>query len=167
MVFVSLLFYERVFMNSFFDLLLFGIIIGLITAIVTIYVTKKQVEDRGFDFTEDAIGTHHTRTYEVKLPYHEAYDICIHYIQSIPNVIIETENRAIGKIVAKTKLHMKNGKSLIEISIQRIGSDRAKIAISSRTLRRIVMYDNGFNLQNVESIKTSLYDVIVPRPQVV
>jgi hypothetical protein len=148
-----------------FEGLYLGIIIVFITALLTIYSTKKQVEDRGLDFTEDALGTYHTRSYEVKLSYHKAYDICIDYIQSIPKVVIETENRAIGKIEAKTKLHMKNGKSLIEISIQRIGSDRAEIEISSRAQSKFAMYDNGFHLQNVESIKTHIYDFIIPKPQ--
>src|SRR4030042_3387264 len=98
------------------------------------------------------MGGHHVRNVELRVPYDEAFDLCIESLNVVKRSKIQKENRSQGKIVARTGMTWRTWGDVISFAIRNPGNDGIQIEVSSRPALRWTLIDYGKNLENVELI---------------
>lgn len=132
--------------------LFFGVFMSLILGLVHSWSVKRIPSGK----SEKAMGVHHVRNVELRLPYDKAFNLCIESISLIKKCKIQKEDRSEGKIVAKAGMTWKTLGDLISFEVHKIENDRTQIVISSRPAVVTTLVDYGKNLENVERISSFL-----------
>jgi hypothetical protein len=112
----------------------------------------KSVKRMALGKSAEAMGVRHVRNVELRLPYDEAFDLCIESLSLIKKCKIHNEDRVQGKIVAKAGMTWKTWRDVISFEVRKIGNDGIQIEVSSRPALRTTVVDYGKNLENVEKI---------------
>lgn len=142
----------------------FGIPIGLVAGVaVCIFfggffsltlglLHTWSVKRMSYGISEEAMGVHHVRNVELRLPYDKAYDLCIESISLIKKCRIKNEDRSQGKIEAKAGMTWKTWGDVISFDVRKIDIDKIQVEASSRPAVRMTLVDYGKNLDNVETL---------------
>lgn len=112
----------------------------------------KSVERMALGKSAEAMGVHHVRNVELRLPYDKAFDLCIESLSLIKKCKIRNEDRFQGRIVAKAGMTWKTWRDTISFEVRKTGNGGIQIEVSSRPALRTTMVDYGKNLENVEKI---------------
>jgi hypothetical protein len=133
-----------------------GISFGVFLSLTLGFLHRRSVEKMPFGNSEEAMGVGHGRNVELRLPYHEVFDLCIDSLNLIKRSKIREENRSQGKIVARGGITWKTWGDVISFSIRNTGNDGIQVEVSSRPALRWTLVDYGKNLENVERILSFL-----------
>ncbi len=99
---------------------------------------------------------HHVRHVELRLPYDQAFDLCISSVNAVKKGKIRMEDRPQGRIEARAGLTWTSWGEVISFDLRRIDEDRTRVEVSSKPVLRTTLVDLGKNLENVEKIAGSL-----------
>ena len=102
--------------------------------------------------SEGAMGVHHVRSVELRLPYDKAFELCVESLSTIKRCTIRNEERAQGKILARAGINWKTWGDVLSFELRDRGDEGTQIEISSRPAIRVTFVDFGKNLDNVEKI---------------
>ena len=141
-------FYWWSFYNALYSGIAFGVLMSAILGTMHIKGLKKVTsKEIGFN----ALRVHQKKVIEIKKGYDEAYLHCLNSLR-ILDVEIEEENKAAGKITAKTSLTPDSFGEFINIMLTKINSEQTKINISSKPVVKVTLIDYGKNLQNIKKM---------------
>ncbi len=105
---------------------------------------------------EGAMEVRHVRHVELRLPYDQAFDLCISSLNAVKKGRIRREDRPSGRIEAKAGMTWKSWGEVISFDLRRIDENRTRVELSSKPVLRTTLVDGGKNLENVEKIAGTL-----------
>ncbi len=129
-----------------------GIFFGGFMSLILGFLHRRSIRRMSSGKSEEAMGVHHVRNVELRLPYDKAFDLCIESLSLIKKCKIQNENRSQGKIVTKAGMTWKTWGDVISFEICKTGNDGIQVEVSSRPALRTTLVDYGKNLENVETI---------------
>ncbi len=135
-----------------FSTFLFGGLMSLIAGSLHIHYVRQIRSGE----SEEALGVHHVRRVELRLPYEEAFDLCISSLNAVKKGRIRREDRPSGRIEAKAGMTWVSWGEVISFDLRRIDENRTRVEVSSRPVLRTTLVDLGKNLENVERIAGTL-----------
>ena len=141
-----------------------GLIAGLIAAtfaggvssIVVGYLHKRSVRRMLYGEPEGAMEVRHVRHVELRLPYDQAFDLCLSSASAVKKSTIRTEDRSLGRIEAKAGMTRKSWGEVISFDLRRVDENRTRVEVSSKPALWTTLVDGGKNLENVERIAETL-----------
>ena len=116
------------------------------------FLHYRSVKRMSFGTSEEAMGVHHVRNVELRLPYDKAFDLCIESLNLIKKCKIQKEDLSQGEIDARAGMTWRTFGDVISFEVRKIGDDRIQVEVSSRPAVRATLVDYGKNLENVEQI---------------
>ncbi len=151
-------------LNSFLIGSPMGLIAGLIVAlfaggvssIVVGYLHNRSVRRMPYGEPEGAMEVHHVRHVELRLPYDQAFDLCISSLNAVNKGRIRREDRPLGRIEAKGGMTWKSWGEVISFDLRRVDANRTRVEVSSKPVLRTTLVDLGKNLENVEKVVGTL-----------
>jgi hypothetical protein len=132
--------------------ILFGVFMSLILGFLHSWSVKRMPSGK----SEEAMGVHHVRNVELRLPYDKVFNLCVESLRLITKCKIQKEDHSQGKIVAKAGMTWKTWGDIISFEVRKIDNDRTQVMVSSRPAVRTTLVDYGKNLENVERISAFL-----------
>lgn len=139
-----------------------GIILGVLSGIVMMGLlstmrlinhaarVRKELHYSG----KDVFEVHHEREIELPLSFIDSYKLCVESVRQIYNCQITISDKPKGLIIAKDHYEPHGPMSRIEWRLTKSTDDSAThIHVSSTPELTKVYLDNGFNLENVITIK--------------
>lgn len=129
-----------------------GIFFGGSMTLVLGFLQRRSVRNVSPGNSADAMDVHQVRKLELRLPFDQAFDLCIESLGEIKRGKVRSQERSAGKIVAKTGMTWKTWGDTITFDLRKTGDDSVQIEVSSRPALRMTMYDYGKNLENVEAL---------------
>jgi hypothetical protein len=129
--------------------LVMGAIFGLLLSSLLFLMQFATVRLMSYDVSEETLGVYQVRTLEMGLPYEEAFILCVASLQAVKGAKLQSEDRAEGRIEAKTGINWKTLGDDISIDILR-SSHTMRIRVVSRPSLMTTVVDYGQNLDNVE-----------------
>ncbi len=98
------------------------------------------------------MDVHHVRHVELRLPYDQAFDLCIASLNAVKRGRIRREDRPLGRIDVKASMTWKTWGDVISFVLRRTDENRTRVEVSSGPALRTTLVDYGKNLENVERI---------------
>ena len=129
-----------------------GIFFGGFMSLMLGFLHSRSVKRMSLGKSEEAIGVHHVRNVELRVPYDKAFDLCIESLSLIKKCNIQNKDRSQGKIVAKAGKTWKTWGDVISFDVRRAGNDETQVEVSSRPAVRTTLVDYGKNLENIETL---------------
>jgi len=129
-----------------------GIFFGFFMSLTSGSLHSQSVKRMPYGNSEEAMGVHHVRNVELRLPYDDVFNICIESLNLIKKFKIQKEDRSQGKIVARISVSWQIWGDMISFDVCRIDNNRTQVIVSSKPVVRTTLVDYGRNLENVERI---------------
>jgi hypothetical protein len=132
---------------------IFGLLFALFFSLITGFLHTRAIKKRGYKISEETLDVHQKRKLELKLPYEEAYTLCLNSINFIPKSRIKKENRSLGRIDARIGVSGFSWGEVISFKVNKTkDDDRTYVRVSSKPIVPIAFVDWGKNMFNIESI---------------
>lgn len=125
-----------------------GAVSGLAVGLLHYWLVRRMSSGK----SEGAMGLHHVRTVELRLPYDKAFDLCVESVGTIRRCTVRKEEREAGKISARAGINWKTWADTISFEVRNLGNGGIQVEVSSRPTIRMTVVDFGKNLDNVEKI---------------
>ncbi len=132
--------------------LLFGGLMALILGSLHIWSVRRMP----YGEPEGAMEVRHLRRVELRLPYDQAFDLCLSSVRAVRKGKIRGKDRSLGRIEAKAGMTWTSWGEVISFDLRRVDENRTRVEVSSRPVLRTTLVDLGKNLENVERIAGSL-----------
>jgi len=131
--------------------ILMGIIFGFLLSLALFLMQVISVKVMPYGLSEETLGVYQVRTLEMKVPYEEAFILCVASLGTVKGARIRSEDRIGGRIDAKTGINWKTLGDDISIDVlsTEVGQ---RIRVVSRPTLMTTIVDYGQNLENVEKI---------------
>jgi hypothetical protein len=133
-----------------------GFVAGTLTGFLLVLIHGYSVKRVAKDVSQDSFDVHQKRTVLLHVPYEIAFDLCREALSVFISCKIKEENRAAGKVKARTGISSNTLGCIISCEIQKVGDQLTRIEVSSRPIVRAALVDYGENLENVEKINEFL-----------
>ncbi len=151
-------------LNSFLIGFPIGMIAGLLTgpfaggvfSILMGYLHKRSVRRMPYGEPEGAMEVRHVRHVELRLPYDQAFDLCLSSVRAVRKGKIRGKDRSLGRIEATAGMTWTSWGEVISFDLRRMDENRTRVEVTSRPVLRTTLVDLGKNLENVERIGGSL-----------
>ncbi len=132
--------------------LMVGLFAGGLFSLAVGYLHRLSVRRMPYGEPEGAMDVHHVRHVELRLPYDQAFDLCISSLSAVRKGGIRREDRPLGRIDVKAGMTWKTWGDVISFDLRRIDENRTRVEVSSGPALRTTLVDYGKNLENVERI---------------
>ncbi len=132
--------------------LIAGLFAGGLFSLPVGYLHRLAVRRMPYGEPEGAMEVRHVRHAELRLPYDQAFDLCISSLNAVKKGRIRREDRPSGRIEAKAGMTWKSWGEVISFDLRRIDANRTRVEVSSKPALRTTLVDLGKNLENVERI---------------
>lgn len=137
-----------------FSVLFFGGFMSLILG----FLNNKSLKNMPYEISEKTTGVRHIRNIELRIPYDEAFNLCIKSCDLIKGCKIRNFDLATGIIVTKTGISFKCWGEVITFDLRKINDEKTQIVVLSKPVISTTLVDFGKNIDNVEKITTFLND---------
>jgi hypothetical protein len=135
-----------------------GVAVGLTLAVIVVFLHRRCVQKISGRYPDEKMEVNTTRDIELKIPFDQAFDLCIESLDCINRCNIMEKDRHQGKIAAKTGINWKTWGDTISFRLSRLNDDTTRVIVSSRPTARTTLVDFGKNLENVRIIISWLKD---------
>jgi hypothetical protein len=134
-----------------------GLLFGIYSSLFIRYKQHKTIKQLGLEISDETLDAHQTRELDLNVPYDNAYDFCLKFIQLMRKGRIKTEDRSKGIIVAKIGMKLKRNPCIILFKLQKTNNAITHIEVSSKPSIPIInissiIVDGGTSLEYVTLI---------------
>lgn len=133
-----------------------GTAVGIVLAVIVGFLHRRCVQKIAGRGSDDSMGVHAVRNIDLAFPLDRTFDLCIESLGHVNRSRITQEDRAQGRIEARTGINWKTWGDTISFSLDRLDEERTHVMISSRPTARTTLVDFGKNLGNVQTIVSFL-----------
>jgi hypothetical protein len=131
----------------------FGLLFGISCSLLIGYFHIRAIKKRGYEISEKTLDASQERNFELKIPYDEAYTLCLKSINFIPKSRIKKDDRSMGRIDARIGISGASWGELISFKVHKMkNDDRTYVKVSSKPIFPITYVDWGKNLDNIDAI---------------
>lgn len=128
-----------------------GLIFGFLLSLALFFLQVVSVRMMPYGLSSETLGVYQVRTLEMKATYEDTLRLCEASLGAVKGAKVRFEDRAGGRIDARTGINWKTFGDDISIDVLKADTGN-RIRVVSRPALMSTIVDYGQNLENVEKI---------------